>query len=139
MEIKIDRIETLPDAAEVFINEMKGKRLFAFDAPMGAGKTTFISELCRQLGCVDEASSPTFSIINEYGRGSGRLPVYHFDFYRIESHEEALDLGLDDYFDSGSLCFMEWADNVAEFIPEETVKVEILPQTDGARLLRWNI
>lgn len=138
MTLTINTLDDLPAAADMFIKEAGDKRIFAFDAPMGAGKTTFISELCRVLGCIDEANSPTFSIINEYWRESG-LPVYHFDFYRIESDAEALDLGLDDYFDSGSYCFMEWPERVENFLPEETVYVSITPQPDGSRLLQCNI
>lgn len=139
MEIKINSIEELPEAAARFISSWGDRRLFAFDAPMGAGKTTFIAELCRRLGCLDEVSSPTFSIVNEYWREDGKKPVYHFDFYRIDSMEEALDLGLDDYFDSGAVCFMEWPEKVEEFLPEETVTVRIEPQPDGSRKISWNI
>lgn len=138
MTLTINTLDDLPAAAYMFIKEAGDKRIFAFDAPMGAGKTTFISELCRALGCIDEANSPTFSIINEYWRETG-LPVYHFDFYRIESDAEALDLGLDDYFDSGSYCFMEWPERVENFLPEETIYVSITPQPDGSRLLQCNI
>lgn len=139
MEIKINSLEELPEAAARFISSWGDRRLFAFDAPMGAGKTTFIAELCRRLGCLDEVSSPTFSIVNEYWREDGKKPVYHFDFYRIDSMEEALDLGLDDYFDSGAVCFMEWPEKVEEFLPEETVTVRIEPQPDGSRKISWNI
>lgn len=132
MKIKIEDIEGLPEAAARFAEAMGNSRHFAFHAPMGAGKTTFISALCRRLGAVDEVSSPTFSIVNEYAV-DGALPVYHFDFYRIETPEEAMDMGLPDYWDSGSVCLMEWPENVADFLPDDTVDVEIAVLPDGSR------
>lgn len=132
MKIKIEDIEGLPEAAARFAEAMGSSRYFAFHAPMGAGKTTFISALCRRLGAVDEVSSPTFSIVNEYAV-DGALPVYHFDFYRIETPEEAMDMGLPDYWDSGSVCLMEWPENVADFLPDDTVDVEIAVLPDGSR------
>lgn len=128
----------LPRAAAEFAAAMKGRTLFAFSAPMGAGKTTFISALVRALGSVDEASSPTFSIINEYHTvedAASPGKIFHFDFYRIESPEEALDLGLDDYFDSGSPCLMEWAGNIGYLLPDDTVNVTIDVLEDGTRVL----
>lgn len=132
MKIKIEDIEGLPEAAARFAEAMGSSRHFAFHAPMGAGKTTFISALCRRLGAVDEVSSPTFSIVNEYAV-DGDLPVYHFDFYRIETPEEAMDMGLSDYWDSGCVCLMEWPENVADFLPEDTIDVEIAVLPDGSR------
>lgn len=132
MKIKIEDIGQLPKAAARFAGAMGSSRHFAFHAPMGAGKTTFISALCRRLGAVDEVSSPTFSIVNEYAV-DGALPVYHFDFYRIETPEEAMDMGLPDYWDSGSVCLMEWPENVADFLPDDTVDVEIAVLPDGSR------
>lgn len=133
MEIVIRNTEDLPEAARAFAAAIGEHRHFAFRAGMGAGKTTFISELCRTLGAEDEATSPTFSIVNEYAAPDG--PIYHFDFYRIETPEETLDLGLDDYFDSGCLCLMEWPENVEDFLPEDVVDVRIDVRDDGSRLL----
>ena len=105
---------------------------------MGAGKTTFTTALCRRLGVrTDAVSSPTFAIVNEYRTGSGE-PVYHFDFYRINKLEEALDIGLYDYLDSGALCLMEWPENIEELLPEETLKVSIAVGPDGSRTLTWD-
>lgn len=133
MKISIPTPAALPAAAAEFVAAMGERRLFAFRAPMGAGKTTFISEICKALGADDEASSPTFSIINEYhGSALGR-PIYHFDFYRIEDLAEALDMGLDDYFESGSVCLMEWPENVEPLLPDEVVNVEIKVDADGGR------
>lgn len=137
-EILIRDISCLPEAAEKFLNEIGQHRIIAFYAPMGAGKTTFTSELCRKLGVNDDAvSSPTFSIINEYVTASGES-MYHFDFYRITKISEALDIGFYDYVDSGCLCIMEWPENIEEILPEETLKVTITVQVDQSRLLQWS-
>lgn len=136
MKIEISDIEQLPKAAEQVLTALGSRRIVALEGEMGAGKTTLVSAICRVLGTEDEASSPTFSIVNEY-RGDkerGAL-IYHFDFYRIETPEEALDLGLDDYFESGALCLMEWSGNVVRFLPEETVSVRIEERPDGSRLI----
>ncbi len=133
-------IRDLPDlnrAAEEFLQAIGEHKLVAFHAPMGAGKTTFITAVCKALGVEEDAiSSPTFAIVNEY-RGSAGRPVFHFDFYRIERLEEAMDIGLYDYLDSGELCLMEWPENVEPLLPEETLNVSISVQPDGSRLLSW--
>lgn len=134
MEIEICNIDELPVAADKFLKAMGDRKHFAFHAPMGAGKTTFISELCKAMGAEDEASSPTFSIVNEYAV-PGVKPVYHFDFYRIETAEELLDMGLDDYWDSGAVCLMEWPENALDFLPEDTVDVNIEVREDGVRVI----
>ena len=134
MKIEIRNITDLPAAAETFMKAMGGRKHFAFHAPMGAGKTTFISELCKILGAEDEASSPTFSIVNEYAV-PGEKSVFHFDFYRIETVEELLDMGLDDYWDSGAVCLMEWPENALDFLPEDTVDVNIEVGEDGSRVI----
>lgn len=134
MEIKIEGLEQIDAAARSFAEAMGSARHFAFHAPMGAGKTTFISALCRVLGADDEVSSPTFSLVNEYSV-KGADPIYHFDFYRIASDVEAVDMGLDDYWDSGCVCLMEWPGNVERFLPEDTVDVTIEELPDGSRLI----
>ena len=137
MEIRIENIEEIVSAAREFLRATEGHNHIAFHGSMGAGKTTFISALCEALGMEDEATSPTFSIVNEY-RGAGRR-VYHFDFYRIESPEETLDLGLDDYFDSGALCLMEWPENVEDFLPDDTLDVTIEETEEGGRVIRMDM
>lgn len=133
--IHIAGLEALPQAAEAFLKAIQGHSLVAFYAPMGAGKTTFITAVCKALGVQEDAvSSPTFAIVNEY-RGAAGQPVYHFDFYRIERPEEALDIGLYDYLDSGALCLMEWPENIEGLLPEETLKVEIRVSPEGSRTL----
>lgn len=155
MEIEIRGTEELGRAAREFLEAIGERRHIAFHGGMGAGKTTFISALCKELGMEEEATSPTFSIVNEYGRSEGtevpspcgtaqgnKFPsscrtarVFHFDFYRIETPEETMDLGLDDYFDSGDLCLMEWPENVEAFLPEDTLDVSIRVEEDGTRVI----
>ena len=136
-QIIINTLSSLEDAAREFLSLLGERRLVAFYAPMGAGKTTFITAVCKILGVREDAvSSPTFAIVNEYRTGSGE-PLYHFDFYRIERLEEALDIGLYDYLDSGSLCLMEWPENIEPLLPEETLKVTISVEPDGSRVLSF--
>ena len=136
-QITIAGLEDLERAAREFLKEIGDRMLVAFYAPMGAGKTTFTTAVCKVLGVQEDAvSSPTFAIVNEYRSGEGQ-PVYHFDFYRIENPAEALDIGLYDYLDSGDLCLMEWPENIEGLLPEETLKVSISVQPDGSRLVSW--
>lgn len=136
-KIQITSLEDLDRAAREFLDAIGDKTLVAFYAPMGAGKTTFTTAVCKALGVEEDAiSSPTFAIVNEYRSGSGE-PVFHFDFYRIENPAEALDIGLYDYLDSGSLCLMEWPENIESLLPEETLKVSIQVLPDGSRELSW--
>lgn len=132
-EIIINGIEDLPRAAKVFLKKKGPATVVAFYGSMGAGKTTFITALCRAMGVRDDVNSPTFTIVNEYRDGGGD-PVYHFDFYRINRLSEAMDIGLFEYFDSGRLCLIEWPEMIEELLPEETLKVQIL--TDDARTRR---
>ena len=136
-EIVIKGLEDLDRAAEAFLKEIGDHTLVAFYAPMGAGKTTFTTAVCKALGVEEDAiSSPTFAIVNEYRGGNGR-PIFHFDFYRIDKPAEALDIGLYDYLDSGELCLMEWPENIEGLLPEETLKISISVQPNGSRLLSW--
>ena len=136
-EIVIPGLEDLERAARAFLKAIGGNTLIAFYAPMGAGKTTFTTAVCKALGVQEDAvSSPTFAIVNEYRGGLGQ-PIFHFDFYRIENAAEALDIGLYDYLDSGFLCLMEWPENIEGLLPEETLKVHISVQPDGSRVLDW--
>ena len=136
-QIQIAGLEDLERAAKEFLQLLGSHTLVAFYAPMGAGKTTFTTALCKVLGVEEDAiSSPTFAIVNEY-RGKGGRPVFHFDFYRIDNPAEALDIGLYDYLDSGELCLMEWPENIEGLLPEETLRVQISVRPDGSRLLAW--
>lgn len=136
MEIRIDSLETIREAARQFIDAMEGRTIFALYGKMGVGKTTFTKALCEELGVQDVINSPTFAIVNEYEDGQGR-PVYHFDFYRIKRLSEAYDIGFDEYLDSGNLCLIEWPELIEELLPEETVKVCIEEQEDGSRVVRF--
>ena len=136
-KIIIPSLGSIEDAAKSFLSQIGQAKIIAFYAPMGAGKTTFTAALCRVLGVREDAvSSPTFAIVNEY-RAAGGSTIYHFDFYRIEKPEEALDTGLYDYLDSGRLCIMEWPENIEPLLPEETLRVHIDVAPDGTRTLRW--
>lgn len=135
IEIEIGSREGLADAARRFLEVARPGAVYAFRGAMGAGKTTFIAELCRRLESADEASSPTFSIVNVYDTVRwGR--VYHLDCYRLESEEEGYDIGVEDYFASGCACFVEWPEKIEGLLPEETVDVELSVLPDGRRLLR---
>ena len=138
MEIRINDLEHIGEAARQFIETIGDRRVFAFYGSMGAGKTTFIKAICEQLGVEDVITSPTFAIVNEYslpygGRWEGAL--YHFDFYRIKRIEEVYDMGYEDYFYSGSLCFIEWPELIEELLPDDAVRVTISQQPDGSRLV----
>lgn len=136
-EIIIKSLADLRPAAAEFLSAIEGYSLVAFYAPMGAGKTTFTKAICQELGVeADDISSPTFAIVNEYLTASDDT-IYHFDFYRITKNEEALDIGLYDYLDSGNLCLMEWPENIEDLLPEETLKVHISILDDGTRVLNW--
>ena len=135
-EIIINGIEDLDRAAAEFLNEIGDNTLVAFYAPMGSGKTTFTTAICRVLGVTDPVGSPTFAIVNEYLRADGDS-IYHFDFYRINKLEEAIEIGLYDYLDSGCLCIMEWPENIEDLLPEETLKVSISVNPDMSRTISW--
>ena len=136
-QIQIASLEDLGRAAREFLEAIGENTLIAFYAPMGAGKTTFTTAICKALGVQEDAiSSPTFAIVNEYRGGVGQ-PIYHFDFYRIERPEEALDIGLYDYLDSGDLCLMEWPENIEGLLPDETLRVQIAVNPDGSRTVSW--
>ncbi len=135
-EIIIKGIEDLDRAAAEFLKEIGNNTLIAFYAPMGSGKTTFTTAICRVLGVTDPVGSPTFAIVNEYLREDGDS-LYHFDFYRINKLAEAIEIGLYDYLDSGCLCIMEWPENIEDLLPEETLKVSISVNPDLSRTISW--
>lgn len=118
------------------VEAMGDYTVFAFNGEMGAGKTTFINALCRALGVEDDiTNSPSFSIINEYRSDTTAELIYHFDCYRLESVDEAEDIGAEDYFDSGAVCLIEWPERIEELLPADTVRVDLKEQEDGSRLL----
>ncbi|MBR4730095.1 MAG: tRNA (adenosine(37)-N6)-threonylcarbamoyltransferase complex ATPase subunit type 1 TsaE [Prevotella sp.] len=134
MEIKIQHIEEIREAARQFVNHIGEHRVFAFYGEMGAGKTTFIKAICEELGVEDVITSPTFAIVNEYSIPNGQC-IYHFDFYRIKKLEEVYDMGFEDYFYSGALCFIEWPELIEDVLPEDAVKVSIKEEEDGIRAI----
>ncbi len=165
MKILIPGTDALGAAAREFVEHIGDHRVFAFYGAMGAGKTTFIKAVCEELGVVDQVTSPTFAIVNEYECGSqpstlnpqlstlnpqlstlnpqlstlnpqpSTHRIYHFDFYRIKRLEEAYDMGCEEYFYSGNLCFIEWPEMIEGLLPDDAVRVDISEQPDGQRLL----
>ena len=132
MEFHISSTEQINQVAQQFIAAMGGHKLFAFYGEMGAGKTTFIKALCDELGVIDVVNSPTFAIANDYETALGDH-IYHFDFYRLKTPQEALDFGVEDYFYSGRICFMEWPDQIGTLLPTESVRVAITVNADDSR------
>lgn len=131
--IRINSLDGIADAAHEFIKSTGDYTVFAFYGKMGAGKTTFINVVCAGLGVTDITNSPSFSIINEYRSDTTAELIYHFDCYRLESLEEACDIGVEDYFDSGALCLIEWPERVEDLLPLDTVRVDIAEEDDGTR------
>jgi len=145
MEIRIENLDNIRAAAREFIQHMDEARVFAFYGKMGAGKTTFVKAICEELGVEDVITSPTFAIINEYSIDNHDIQrstfnvqrIYHFDFYRIKKLEEVYDMGYEDYFYSGALCFIEWPELIEEILPDDAVRVSIIEQQDGSRLVKF--
>lgn len=135
MKMIIRDLSGLPAAAAALLEEHKDSRIFAVYGEMGAGKTTFIRELCRNLGCLDTAVSPTFTLVNEYFR-PGNEPVYHFDFYRIENINEVFDFGIEEYLTGEYYCFLEWPEKIGPILPEDTIAVSIEASNDGSRIIK---
>ena len=123
IELPIHDLDELPDVAKLLIEFAGESKQFAFYAPMGAGKTTFIKVICLALGINDELSSPTYSIVNEYQTQNGK--AYHFDFYRLKNTSELFDIGIEDYLNSGNYCFFEWPELVQELLDKNHVKIYI--------------
>ncbi len=138
MELHINSIEELSAVAKEFIAKIGEHTVFAFYGSMGAGKTTFIKAVCEALGVDDVVNSPTFAIVNEYRTRTAEL-IYHFDFYRIKKLEEVYDMGYEDYFYSGALCFIEWPELIEELLPADAVKVYIKENEDHTRTLSCDL
>ncbi len=135
MKIRIHSLDDIHEAAHQFVEAMDQATVFAFRGKMGAGKTTFIKAVCEELGVNDPITSPTFSIVNEYRSDETGELIYHFDFYRVEKEEEAYDMGYEDYFYSGAICFVEWPELVEDLLPGDTVNVKIEEDDFGVRTL----
>jgi len=136
MEITIKSLSEIQQAAHEFINSMGDNTVFALYGPMGVGKTTFTKAVCEALGVEDNITSPTFAIVNEYRSKTDEL-IYHFDFYRIKKLEEVYDLGYEDYFYSGAICFIEWPELIEELLPLDAVKVTLSENPDGTRTVKF--
>lgn len=139
-EFKIENLESIGKCAGQFLDYISESReiesnIFAFYGAMGAGKTTFITALCKRLGVTDIVNSPTFTIVNEYVSAKG-FPIYHFDFYRINSIKEAYDIGIEEYFSAEALCFIEWPEKIEQILPEGYIPVAIESCPDGSRTVR---
>ena len=137
MEIRITDIDHIREAAREFVEHIGDRRVFAFYGKMGAGKTTFVKAICEELGVEDVITSPTFAIINEYTSAKDDT-IFHFDFYRIKKLEEVYDMGYEDYFYSGALCFIEWPELIEEILPDDAVRVSITEQDDGSRIVTFS-
>ena len=137
MEIRINSLAEINEAAKTFIENMGDSKEFAFYGKMGAGKTTFIKAICEELGVEDVITSPTFAIVNEYQSSTTGDSIFHFDFYRIKKLEEVYDMGYEDYFYGGSLCFLEWPELIDELLPEDAKKVTIEETENGGRVVKF--
>ena len=134
--LEIQSLDTIHETAKQFIAQIGDRKVFAFNGKMGAGKTTFIRAICEELGVNESAvNSPTFSIVNEYETADGNI-IYHFDCYRINYVAEAIQFGAEDYFYSGNLCFIEWAENIAPILPDSVVNVNIEEAEGGKRVMK---
>lgn len=139
MELTVKSLDELPQAAKTFIASMGERVVVALHGEMGAGKTTFINALCRELGVeTDATTSPTFALVNEYRSDTTAELIYHFDLYRLESLDEAIDMGFEDYMDCGAVCLIEWPDIVDPMLPDDTIDLNITVNPDGSRTLAWN-
>jgi tRNA threonylcarbamoyladenosine biosynthesis protein TsaE len=137
MELIINSLDNIREVAHQFVAAMGDNTVFAFYGKMGAGKTTFIKAVCEELGVTDVINSPTFAIVNEYRSDEAGELIYHFDFYRIKKLEEVYDMGYEDYFYSGAVCFIEWPELIEELLPGNSVRVDIEEQADGSRVVRF--
>ncbi|ADB39004.1 tRNA (adenosine(37)-N6)-threonylcarbamoyltransferase complex ATPase subunit type 1 TsaE [Spirosoma linguale] len=138
MIIHIDHLDELDTMARKLLAEGREHPVWLFEGDMGAGKTTFIKSICRSLGVLSMVQSPTFSIVNEYTTHEGH-PVYHFDCYRLRNEAEALDIGLEEYMDSGNYCFIEWPERIASLWPATYYQIHISADTVGRRTVETKL
>jgi len=135
MKLPVKSLDELQNAAEQLVAFGESEKIFLFYGDMGAGKTTLIKSLCESLGVKEPATSPTFSIVNEYQGASSK--IYHFDFYRLKNQSEALDLGYEEYFYSGNYCFIEWPEKIPDLLPDHYIRVDVQVVSDNERLLTF--
>jgi tRNA threonylcarbamoyladenosine biosynthesis protein TsaE len=134
MELKINSLDSINEVAEQFLAELGDHKVVALYGKMGVGKTTFVKAVCNVKGIEDIATSPSFAIVNEYHGGDE--VIYHFDFYRINSIEEAYDFGYEEYFYSGKICFIEWPELIEQLLPEDVLRLEFIENNDGSRSIK---
>ena len=134
MEILINDISEINNTAKDLLEKTKGRKIYCFTGDLGAGKTSLIQAICKQLGVDEEMSSPTYSIVNEYKSTNGQI-IYHMDLYRLKSTEEAIDAGIEDYFYDNKYCFIEWPEIVKNILPAEIVEIEIKKIAENQRKL----
>jgi len=135
MNLPVKSLDELQNAAEQLVAFGESEKIFLFYGEMGAGKTTLIKSLCHNLGVKEPATSPTFSIVNEYQGATSK--IYHFDFYRLKNQSEALDLGYEEYFYSGNYCFIEWSEKIPDLLPDHYIRVDVQVVSDNERLLTF--
>lgn len=134
-QIIVPSLSELPVAAQQVIQSINDFKIIAVYGPLGVGKTTMIKEICKQMGVPDIVNSPTFAIVNEYFTTDKKV-IYHFDFYRINSIREAYDIGYEDFFFSGNICFIEWPEKVEELLTDDVLKIVMEESDSGARIIR---
>lgn len=134
MDIEVNGLDELKGAAQQIIGFAGEEKIWVLNGEMGAGKTTLSKAICAELGVMDTVQSPTFSIVNEYLTWNDEV-IYHFDFYRLEHPEEALAIGVEEYFDSGNLCLIEWPQKIGNLLPEKHLAIEIKDKGDKQREL----
>ncbi len=132
--LTIESLDNIDDVAKEFLAQYGTHKILTFYGEMGAGKTTFIKALCQAMNVEDDVNSPSFSIINEYHTKEDKV-IFHFDFYRLKSVEEALDIGYEDYIYSGNYCFMEWPEKIEPLLPEDRLDITIKEADDGKRVI----
>jgi len=133
MEILVNNLDELDATAASILSFAPNNRVFVFYGEMGAGKTTLIKSMCKALGVTDNISSPTFAIVNEYNAGNNT--IYHFDFYRLKTETEAMDMGFEEYLYSKNYCFIEWPEKIPELLPDSYISIKIQVVADGGRYI----
>ena len=136
IQIQTHNVTETEQAGGQLANQLSPGAVVAFTGDLGAGKTAFCRGFLHALGYTGRVTSPTFAIVNEYTAGNGN-PVYHFDFYRIKKIDEVYDMGYEDYFYSGNLCFLEWPELIEDLLPEDVTKVHINTEEDGTRTVEY--
>ena len=122
MKLTSGNLNDLGTVAQAIIRNTSNRKIVLLNGQMGVGKTTLVKEIAKLLGVEENVSSPTFSIVNEY---HGNEVIFHFDFYRLESEEEAYDFGIEEYFDSGNLCLLEWPEKISNLLPSSDLCLDV--------------